>query len=115
MIYSDFYTVEAKRNSKMIYRSTVVVQVRDVSVLAKVVAMEMVEYVLCLKVDSARLPGGLSAGWERRREIQDDSQVLARVAVNGGIIYSVKEAWRYLLEFFPLLIFIAFYVSTLSG
>lgn len=60
--------MEAK-SSGIIYRATAIILVRNVSELARWVAVEGVEQSMCLKVDSARLADGFSAGCERR-EIQ---------------------------------------------
>ena len=70
MRYSDFHTVESKISSGNMYRAIIVVLVRDVSDLAKRVAMEVTEQSIYLKVESVRSVGRLSTGCERWREIQ---------------------------------------------
>jgi len=70
MRYSDFHTVESKISSGIIYRAIIVVLVRDISELARWVAMEVTEQSIYLKVESVRLVDGLSTGCERWREIQ---------------------------------------------
>ena len=70
MRYSDFHTVESKISSRIIYRAIIVVLVRDISDLARWVAMEVTEQSIYLKAESVRLVDGLSTGCERWREIQ---------------------------------------------
>ena len=56
----DFHTVESKISSGINHRAAIVALVRDITELARWVAMEVTEQSIYLKAESVRLVDGLS-------------------------------------------------------